>query len=870
MKNFTIGFGLCWILAGGAGAAPLFPDVKDEHWAKDAVAKLAAQGLLEGYPDGTFKGDRAATRWEVAMMVARLLARMEQSQATFASRAELEEVRKLAFALKDELTALGVRVTSLEENVSRLDQRVSELERITFYGEIQSRVGLQSFHNTGSPAMSNALTGAQTIDYNQSVGSTLGAGGFLAAPSPGAGLPNNYFVTGIPGVTDWLHGRPLTNGATFTVRGLLGVNVKVSDEIDGGMELIAFTSQGNQVVDAFWGISAPYQNNVFTSTTSTGYGPAAAGLQPLNNAPFTRMVLDNFWVKHKPSGTKLIVGSFNHTDFDSMVYNMQPNPTVGGPTHLNSFGLQLTGQHLFGDDEQAPRLTYELMGTKLADGNVDLVTGGSNSYWSHAEGANVALHFEEGRGVGRLNWLHAANDASAGAAGTVGLIQLPNLVSNWVNPAGYYNTQLANTNLGGIGSTSDQRPVPMGASNDGSTGVPGTFNVGGIGPQDQTSYGLSLNYKWDTDYKPRVFGEYGHSNYRPQKNSPYSVGGNAFRAGVGASFLDDQLDVDLHYLRVDPTYDPFILQFPTIGGISTPMWRIPDLNQFWNLYSLHDTATLPHNRQGLRASLNWKFNPNGKLAFSYGNLQQVRSSMQDVRFSTNSLAPGTPNSNVLGYSPGFMDPVFLGYAPQTFAAAGGNALALPLEDHKGTMEHYMISASHKWKFDDAQPEGVTLSGLFLNYNYRRNSNLASLLPGPSGIRGESQNRVDFTIQGWNVGLGYDLTKDFALRAGFTQLNVFGHIDPLGVYSDYAASTGNTRFKTWDITQNIPEVGFDWALSEKSSWGLTAKFYSETDHIPSSVTASPTLPSLNVALSPQNAHPFSYSGIQLMSTYSLRF
>ena len=300
------------------------------------------------------------------------------------------------------------------------------------------------------------------------------------------------------------------------------------------------------------------------------------------------------------------------------------------------------------------------------------------------------------------------------------------------------------------------------------------------------------------------------------------------------------------------------------------MWRIPDLNQFWNLYSLHDTAALPQNRQGLRASLGWKFNPTGKLTFSYGNLQQVRSSMQDVRFSANSLAPGTPNTNVLGYSPGFMDPVFLGYAPQTFAAAGGNALALPLEDHKGTMEHFLVTASHKWKFDDANPEGVTLSGLFLNYNYRRNSNLASVLPGPLGIRGESQNRVDFTIQGWNLGVGYDVSKEFAVRAGFTQLNVFGHIDPLGVYSDYAQSVGNTRFNTWDITQNIPEIGFDWALSEKSNWSVTAKFYNEKDHIPSYVVASPSLPSLNVALSPQNAHPFSYSGLQLMSTYSLRF
>ena len=53
----------------------------------DAVKALAARGMLEGYPDGTFKGDRAASRYEVAMIVARMLARMEAEHATFATRA---------------------------------------------------------------------------------------------------------------------------------------------------------------------------------------------------------------------------------------------------------------------------------------------------------------------------------------------------------------------------------------------------------------------------------------------------------------------------------------------------------------------------------------------------------------------------------------------------------------------------------------------------------------------------------------------------------------------------------------------------------------------------------------------------------------
>src|SRR5215467_12927105 len=57
-----------------------FADVPTNHWAYDAIAELAAKGLVEGYPDGTFKGDRAMTRYEMAMVVARLLARIESIQ----------------------------------------------------------------------------------------------------------------------------------------------------------------------------------------------------------------------------------------------------------------------------------------------------------------------------------------------------------------------------------------------------------------------------------------------------------------------------------------------------------------------------------------------------------------------------------------------------------------------------------------------------------------------------------------------------------------------------------------------------------------------------------------------------------------------
>ena len=56
----------------------LFPDIPENHWAYEYVAKLAGNGILEGYPDGNFSGDRMMTRYEFAAMLYRAI---EKGQA---------------------------------------------------------------------------------------------------------------------------------------------------------------------------------------------------------------------------------------------------------------------------------------------------------------------------------------------------------------------------------------------------------------------------------------------------------------------------------------------------------------------------------------------------------------------------------------------------------------------------------------------------------------------------------------------------------------------------------------------------------------------------------------------------------------------
>ena len=95
-------------------AANPFSDVPADHWAYDAVSQLAADGVIEGYGDATFQGDKNITRYEMAQMVAKAMAKKDVSAADKAM------IDKLAAEFSDELNNLGVRVANLEKNADKV------------------------------------------------------------------------------------------------------------------------------------------------------------------------------------------------------------------------------------------------------------------------------------------------------------------------------------------------------------------------------------------------------------------------------------------------------------------------------------------------------------------------------------------------------------------------------------------------------------------------------------------------------------------------------------------------------------------------------------------------------------------------------
>src|SRR5438093_8986835 len=75
MKRLALLAGVAVLICFGrpAHAQGVFADVPTDHWAYDAVNQLAAQGIFTGYPDGTFGGKRALTRYEFAVAIQRML-----------------------------------------------------------------------------------------------------------------------------------------------------------------------------------------------------------------------------------------------------------------------------------------------------------------------------------------------------------------------------------------------------------------------------------------------------------------------------------------------------------------------------------------------------------------------------------------------------------------------------------------------------------------------------------------------------------------------------------------------------------------------------------------------------------------------------
>lgn len=134
-----------------AFAANPFSDVSTSDWAYQAVESLSQQGIVEGYPDGTFKGQQNITRYEMAQIIARMMANEDQYNAE--QRATID---KLASEYADELNSLGVRVSNLEKKVGNV--RFDGDARMRYTQSYKTVDGTSGSNGTGPSTAAGSFT----------------------------------------------------------------------------------------------------------------------------------------------------------------------------------------------------------------------------------------------------------------------------------------------------------------------------------------------------------------------------------------------------------------------------------------------------------------------------------------------------------------------------------------------------------------------------------------------------------------------------------------------------------------------------------------------------------------------------------------
>ena len=161
-----------------AFAANPFSDVTPDSWAYQAVSQLANAGVINGYPDGTFKGQNNITRYEMAQMVAKAMANQDRANAE-----QQAMINRLADEFSNELNNLGVRVARLEDRVGNVkvtgDARLRYQDaehakskfdaraRVQFNAKVNDRTDAVVRLTSGNFELGNSTTGGNanaTID----------------------------------------------------------------------------------------------------------------------------------------------------------------------------------------------------------------------------------------------------------------------------------------------------------------------------------------------------------------------------------------------------------------------------------------------------------------------------------------------------------------------------------------------------------------------------------------------------------------------------------------------------------------------------------------------------------------------------------
>ena len=203
---------LVWSTASNAQAPSPFADVKPTHWAYQAVTELQAKGIIKGYPNGYFQGQRTLTRYEFAVALQRALAALPPASTGTNGKdgtngvdgkdgapgpvgppgltnEEVTRLMNLTDMFQKELASLGMDMNNIKSRLDALGKRVDVIEdrlnrMVKVHGDFftgyrfdTSRYGFADYSGAFRPANQHIGQGDTTFnDFHLTLDGNVGSG----------------------------------------------------------------------------------------------------------------------------------------------------------------------------------------------------------------------------------------------------------------------------------------------------------------------------------------------------------------------------------------------------------------------------------------------------------------------------------------------------------------------------------------------------------------------------------------------------------------------------------------------------------------------------------------------------------------------
>lgn len=784
-------------------AAP-FPDVPENHWASSAVQTLKAKGVLEGYPDGLYRGKRAASRYEMAMALSRVVAKLEQLESSlpdfsqFVTKDDLAAVKRMVDENRQYIEELNVRVDALEKKVGELDKRLSTLERVTVHGWYDMAYVNQGIEADQITPLGGVITGTTTtFGWPTSTRiftfeSTMPYSTALVGWNNGDVKPwSNYLFT-----RSW-NNLPISASVGSLDVGYLKLRGKLSedwmmDALISGNNLL-FMGLGAQNYPVLW----VNGRGLFTSESSW-IGPTTRTQQLISGDNNTiRFETVKLWNKDKT--LKITLGGFNPNITDSSVFAGVPNPWLwDSKPHFAAYGFNVyhkPSKSLFGAELEHELYTGTVSQFSAQTSVVIAPPLTSTEYDMTQRVFGYAINFKFQKGHFKLMYNvieDSAEEFNIGlGAGTeiMGITTGAFLGSTW--------TWLTPDN-----------PVLNSPMFAGKYGLAG--NLTRLGPQYQSTIGASFRYnindRWAFD------GKFATSRYLPVKELGLDTTGSMFVAKISGAWGNTTLKeyeenwklnaksglVNLEYISVDSDYSPFIgitnffavpNPFPGVGYYYNLYWGQlpypvyqPALNSDQLTYTAHDAKAYPNNRQGLRINVQYKFSDAFLGWAMYEGLTQ-----KDTTVDNDPAIAGTQ------VRWGFYEPIF--------GTTGDTTVATDVFK-KGDINTFNIGFNYKF-----QGGKYDFTGQYYNTDVQRKIPVTA---------NNAQDNIDYNVRAFDVLFRFFANEKWTWHVAYTAVTSEGK---------YFQQQDDANFQGENMSydSNALRVGFDWKVSEDVNFFANYRF-----------------------------------------------